>query len=469
MNEDCVQQKSTSSSQTAKGSAKESAKVSAKESTIENEITNRGKRAFEGSLVESSSVCTPAKAPRPAVGQQLNAHLRGFGVDISPESDGADSDQQDARSRPTRSKAGRSPTKATRRALPSFQEIVKGASSTKKDYNRTPKATNGLANFQIKYERAEKDDEQMSIDQFLVRRGDHPTSGAGDQIVDLCESNPTGHQLGNLANDKENHQVSDNLMNNQNQNKDNELSSVPGEFILIADDDPINVEDAIKTSRIKVIEGSQTPANDDDDDLLILTNPQVVAELNLSGGEMSDNSIDELLSNTKLIQLDEPPLTQDYANICYTADVSMNEIRANFKASFQIDQATSQNSRFSVRTFNVSQDEKAGQELYTKLGKADFGRMRVIGQFNSGFIIAELDSDVFIVDQHAADERYNFEKVCAELELKPLKCVKPSQLELTAHDENIIIDHLQVFEKNGFRFLINPDAAIGTRIKLGEW
>lgn len=35
--------------------------------------------------------------------------------------------------------------------------------------------------------------------------------------------------------------------------------------------------------------------------------------------------------------------------------------------------------------------------------------MEIIGQFNLGFIIAKLDSDLFIIDQHATDEKYNFE------------------------------------------------------------
>lgn len=38
----------------------------------------------------------------------------------------------------------------------------------------------------------------------------------------------------------------------------------------------------------------------------------------------------------------------------------------------------------------------------------DFPRMRIIGQFNLGFIIAELDGDLYILDQHACDEKYRY-------------------------------------------------------------
>lgn len=64
-------------------------------------------------------------------------------------------------------------------------------------------------------------------------------------------------------------------------------------------------------------------------------------------------------------------------------------------------------------------DEKATATLARVLSKVDFGLMEVVGQFNHGFIVARLSKigregvgatdDLFIVDQHAADEKYNFE------------------------------------------------------------
>ncbi|GAB2220772.1 hypothetical protein Droror1_Dr00008444, partial [Drosera rotundifolia] len=51
----------------------------------------------------------------------------------------------------------------------------------------------------------------------------------------------------------------------------------------------------------------------------------------------------------------------------------------------------------------------ATMELQRIFRKNDFRRMQVIGQFNLGFIIAKLDQELFIVDQHAADEKYNYE------------------------------------------------------------
>ena len=49
--------------------------------------------------------------------------------------------------------------------------------------------------------------------------------------------------------------------------------------------------------------------------------------------------------------------------------------------------------------------------------------MEVVGQFNLGFIIARIKSDLFIVDQHAADEKYNFEMLQRTTRLQPQKLV----------------------------------------------
>lgn len=63
---------------------------------------------------------------------------------------------------------------------------------------------------------------------------------------------------------------------------------------------------------------------------------------------------------------------------------------------------------------NVDDDQKAVSALSRVIDKQDFDDMNVVGQFNLGFIIvrrregSQMD-DLFIVDQHAADEKYNFE------------------------------------------------------------
>lgn len=68
---------------------------------------------------------------------------------------------------------------------------------------------------------------------------------------------------------------------------------------------------------------------------------------------------------------------------------------------------------------NTNNEDKAAEVLSRIIDKSDFSQMEVIGQFNHGFIITRrrklvgsssgVMDDLFIVDQHAADEKYNFE------------------------------------------------------------
>lgn len=111
-------------------------------------------------------------------------------------------------------------------------------------------------------------------------------------------------------------------------------------------------------------------------------------------------------------------------------------------------------------------NSKCEEELSREISKTSFKEMAVVGQFNLGFIITRLDEDLFIIDQHATDEIYNFETLQRTTELTSQKLVVPQQLELTGVNEQILMDNLQIFKKNGFTFEINHDAEPTKRVKL---
>lgn len=56
-------------------------------------------------------------------------------------------------------------------------------------------------------------------------------------------------------------------------------------------------------------------------------------------------------------------------------------------------------------------NKNAEQELQKQISKEMFSKMEIIGQFNLGFIITKFENDLFIIDQHATDEKYNFEQL----------------------------------------------------------
>lgn len=94
---------------------------------------------------------------------------------------------------------------------------------------------------------------------------------------------------------------------------------------------------------------------------------------------------------------------------------------------------------------NTTNEADAGQALSRMLDKKDFSTMEVVGQFNLGFIITRLrhppenstsegeqehlehDSgldDLFIVDQHASDEKFNFETLQQTTKIASQKLVR---------------------------------------------
>ncbi|KAH7907597.1 MutL C terminal dimerization domain-containing protein [Hygrophoropsis aurantiaca] len=107
---------------------------------------------------------------------------------------------------------------------------------------------------------------------------------------------------------------------------------------------------------------------------------------------------------------------------------------------------------------NAEDGEKAAVALSRIIDKDDFRTMDILGQFNLGFIITrrrKTDSsgpldDLFIVDQHAADEKYNFETLQQTTVIQSQKLFKPQPLQLTAADELLALENLDILKQNGF-------------------
>jgi len=101
------------------------------------------------------------------------------------------------------------------------------------------------------------------------------------------------------------------------------------------------------------------------------------------------------------------------------------------------------------------------------LSKADLADMVTIGQFNLGFIVARSkDNHLWILDQHACDEKYNFEKLLKDTVIHEQKLLKPMPLELSPAEETCVLDNMSIFEKNGFRFQYSADEPPRHRLAL---
>ncbi|XP_076856361.1 mismatch repair endonuclease PMS2 [Brachyhypopomus gauderio] len=115
---------------------------------------------------------------------------------------------------------------------------------------------------------------------------------------------------------------------------------------------------------------------------------------------------------------------------------------------------------------NPGDNQSAENELKKEISKNMFKQMEIIGQFNLGFIITKLKSDLFMIDQHATDEKYNFEMLQQHTTLNGQRLIAPQSLNLTAVSETILIENIDIFKKNGFEFLIDEDAPVMERVKL---
>ncbi|KAK6537650.1 hypothetical protein TWF694_011824 [Orbilia ellipsospora] len=145
------------------------------------------------------------------------------------------------------------------------------------------------------------------------------------------------------------------------------------------------------------------------------------------------------------------------------------------RSGFENDEGTQSKGKKGKLVKFDSQEEKSTVEerLSLTIAKSDFGKMRIAGQFNLGFILATRLSekgndvnDLFIIDQHASDEKYNFERLQAETVVQNQPLVRPKVLELSAMDELVVMDNMDVLKKNGFVVEVDDEGLVGKRCRL---
>jgi len=155
--------------------------------------------------------------------------------------------------------------------------------------------------------------------------------------------------------------------------------------------------------------------------------------------EVMDVTIDnEDLSQSR--ERNEVPLKLDLTRLKQLLDVAKDSEESINKVKFRASEIT------------PSLNQQAEEELNRHLTQQNFTEMQIIGQFNLGFIITKLGSDLFLIDQHATDEKYNFEQLQKTTTLDSQKLVTPKLLELTTAAKSTLQEYERIFTKNGFTF-----------------
>ncbi len=92
--------------------------------------------------------------------------------------------------------------------------------------------------------------------------------------------------------------------------------------------------------------------------------------------------------------------------------------------------------------------------------------IKIIGQFNKTYILGEYNSELYLIDQHAAHEKVLFEKYREEIkagEVMAQPLLIPLVLELTYEDYSIFMENKDIFEKSGFSIDIFGDNTLNIK------
>lgn len=96
-----------------------------------------------------------------------------------------------------------------------------------------------------------------------------------------------------------------------------------------------------------------------------------------------------------------------------------------------------------------------GSAYSIQMSKTDITKLNPIGQFNNGFIICSKVSDeniteIFAIDQHAADERIRFEEIATNYSISCQKLVQPLRIDIAVEDEDFVLKNFGVIRAAGF-------------------
>ncbi len=117
---------------------------------------------------------------------------------------------------------------------------------------------------------------------------------------------------------------------------------------------------------------------------------------------------------------------------------------------------------------NTVEAINSSNELITK------NQFKIIGQMFNTYIIIEKDEEMILIDQHAAHERLNYEKLMLDYKqrtLMPQTLLVPVVIQLSNIEIEIVKEHKEFFEKIGFEaedFGNNSVVVRQTPISVGE-
>ncbi|MGG7154498.1 DNA mismatch repair endonuclease MutL [Clostridium perfringens] len=142
----------------------------------------------------------------------------------------------------------------------------------------------------------------------------------------------------------------------------------------------------------------------------------------------------------------------DFKEVSAKREISYDPILIKNELKDKVSESTSESLESSDYKYNKNEYGNSIEEIIYR--EAKFPKLRVIGQFNKTYILAEYDSTLYLIDQHAAHEKILFEKYSSDIakkkvEIQPLMI--PLVVTLPTEDYLYYDENKEIFEKAGFK------------------
>lgn len=101
----------------------------------------------------------------------------------------------------------------------------------------------------------------------------------------------------------------------------------------------------------------------------------------------------------------------------------------------------------------TNQRTLTGEETTAERAFDSLPSLRVLGQLHDTYVVAEAPDGLVLIDQHAADERVNYERLQREFAdgMSAQALAEPVELELTAREAALFVEYTEALAELGFR------------------
>jgi len=149
------------------------------------------------------------------------------------------------------------------------------------------------------------------------------------------------------------------------------------------------------------------------------------------------------------------PLKSEKSSISknFEKKATLNPLPSSDKDSQESENKSQQIMKKSLSPKDDAFIDKMIETVSKTFRKNQFLSLFLVGQFNLGFIVCILPeaNEIFIIDQHAADEKFNFERFMRDQKIVSQHLIAPLPITLPQTHLLLLRENINIVEKNGFK------------------